>query len=190
MNKDLFCDLEVKSKDYSTLKSPEGEYENCVFRNCIFSETNLSKMAFSECIFEACNFSNAHLAGTTFQEVIFRDSKLIGLNFDQCSPFLLSFTFENCQLNFSSFFKLKLKNTIFRDCQLQQTDFSNANLSSAQFINCDLSGSIFLNTRLEKTDFSTSQNFSIDPEANFLAGAKFSTQNVQGLLNKYKIVIE
>ena len=68
-------------------------------------------------------------------------------------------------------------------------DFSDADLSSAEIINCNLSGAIFFNTRLEKTDFSTSENFSIDPENNFITGAKFSSGNVHGLLDKYKIKI-
>ncbi|NJW54838.1 pentapeptide repeat-containing protein, partial [Salinimicrobium oceani] len=103
--------------------------------------------------------------------------------------FLLSFSFENCILNYSSFFKLKLKKIIFKGCRLQEVDFSEADLSGASFDQSDLSGAIFYSSRLEKADFSTAEHFSIDPENSLITGAKFSTHNLQGLLNKYKIEI-
>ncbi|MHA6280930.1 pentapeptide repeat-containing protein [Salinimicrobium sp. CAU 1759] len=84
---------------------------------------------------------------------------------------------------------MKIKSTSFTGCKLVQADFSDADLSSAVFRGCDLSGAIFFNTRMERTDFSTSENFSIDPENNIITGAKFSTAQLHGLLEKYKIDI-
>lgn len=68
-------------------------------------------------------------------------------------------------------------------------DFSSCNLTSVKFDSCDLSKSIFENTNLEKTDFTTAVNFSIDPENNNLNKAKFSNDNLRGLLNKYNLDI-
>ncbi|WP_228913582.1 pentapeptide repeat-containing protein [Salinimicrobium sediminilitoris] len=113
----------------------------------------------------------------------------MGLNIYECDPFLLSFSFESCLLSFSSFSRLKIKNTSFKDCKLIQADFSETDLTSADFTNCDLSGAIFYNTRLQKADFATSQNFSIDPEINDIKEAKFSLENIPGLLEKHKIKI-
>jgi len=48
---------------------------------------------------------------------------------------------------------------------------------------------VFENTILEKVDFSTSFNYSIDPEMNKIKKAKFSLPEVIGLLNKYDIEI-
>ena len=58
------------------------------------------------------------------------------------------------------------------------------------FSECDLSKTLFENTNLSKCDFRTSFNYSIDPDKNKIAKAKFSAQNVSGLLDKYNIVIE
>ena len=44
--------------------------------------------------------------------------------------------------------------------------------------------------KLEKVDFRTSYNFVINPEENKLQGAKFNRISIDGLLSKYKIVIE
>ncbi|MHB1107356.1 MAG: pentapeptide repeat-containing protein [Lutibacter sp.] len=85
---------------------------------------------------------------------------------------------------------MKLKNTKFNKCKLQEVDFSETDLTNASFNNCDLIGSIFNATILEKADFRTSYNYSIDPEINRLKKAKFSLQGVVGLLGKYQIEIE
>jgi len=90
-------------------------------------------------------------------------------------------------LNFSSFYNLKIKKTQFDTCKLKQVDFVNADLSEAKFYNSDLTASIFENTNLEKADFATAFNFSIDPEKNKITGAKFSANNLAGLLDRYKL---
>jgi hypothetical protein len=43
---------------------------------------------------------------------------------------------------------------------------------------------------MEKTDFTSAVNYSIDPEINKLAKAKFSLNGIKGLLEKYNIDIE
>jgi uncharacterized protein YjbI with pentapeptide repeats len=115
---------------------------------------------------------------------------MLGLQFDHCNPFGLAFSFENCQLNHSTFFQLHLRKTVFKDCQLREIDFSEADLSNANFFDCDLSQAIFQNTNLEKADFRSSFNYVIDPENNRLKGARFSAAGISGLLEKYQIIIE
>ncbi len=86
--------------------------------------------------------------------------------------------------------KLRLKNTLFADSQLQEVEFIETDLTNASFKNCDLYKSVFEKTRLENADLRTAWRFSIDPEINFIQKAHFSTQNVVGLLDKYKIKID
>ena len=134
--------------------------------------------------------SMAKLGKTAFKDVKFKDCKLLGLHFDHCDEFLFQVDFENCTLNLASFYKVKLKNTRFKNSTLQETDFTEADLSSALFENCDLAKVVFDNTILEKADLRTSYNYSIDPEANKIKKAKFSRAGVAGLLDKYDIEIE
>lgn len=168
----------------------KGEYDNCGFNQCDFSNSNLSGYKFTDCLFNSCNLSLTKLDKTTFQQVHFKNSKLLGLRFDTCNEFGLSFSFEGCQLNHASFYKTKIKKTIFKNSQLEAVDFANAVLTEAVFENCDLTQAVFDQTHLEKADFRTATNYTIEPENNTIKKAKFSLQGVVGLLEKYNIVIE
>jgi uncharacterized protein YjbI with pentapeptide repeats len=132
----------------------------------------------------------AKLHKTTFREVKFKNCKLLGLHFDDCNDFLISFDFEACLLNFSIFQQLKLKSTRFKGCKLVEVDFSGSDLSSSVFTDCDLSGATFENTNLEAADLRSAWNFVIDPEKNKLAKARFSKENLLGLLGRYNIKVE
>lgn len=168
----------------------KGEYENCNFYNCDFSNANFSDFKFIECRFEACNISLLKLNATAFREVTFQDCKMLGLHFEDCNPFGLALAFENCSLNHSSFYKLKIKNTIFKNSQLEECDFTEADLSHSVFENSNLLCAIFEQTNLEKCDFRSAINYSIDPENNRIKKAKFSAIGLYGLLHKYDIEIE
>ena len=63
-------------------------------------------------------------------------------------------------------------------------------LQNAIFENCDLKKTIFDRTNLEKVDFKTAFNLDINPQENKLKDAKFSKQNVVGLVSIYKVIIE
>ena len=190
MNDNFIENRTFKGKDYTLNGFPKGEYDNCTFINCNFSNLHLSNNEFVECNFEVCNFSNSNIKNTSFKEVIFSTCKLVGLNFSECNPFLLAFSFKNCQLNLASFYQLKLKNTKFINCNLQEADFAEADVSNSTLDNCDLKRAIFENTNLEKVDLKTSYNYSINPETNNIKNAKFSLNGIAGLLEKYNISIE
>lgn len=168
----------------------KGEYENCIFNSCDFGNHDLSGFKFTDCVFNNCNLSLARLDKAAFRDVIFRDCKMLGLRFDACNPLGLSVSFDGCQLNHSSFYKTKIKKTVFRNSQLLETDFAEADLSGGVFDNCDLALAVFDRTVLEKADFRTSYNYSIDPETNRIKKARFSITGVSGLLDKYDIDIE
>jgi fluoroquinolone resistance protein len=166
-----------------------GDYENCTFQNSDFANADLSGIGFIDCRFSSCNLSTIKLGQTAFRDVVFKDCKMVGLHFEHCNDFLFAAGFQNCVLNFSSFYKLKLKKTIFKDCNLQEVDFTEADLSSSIFDYCDLNKAIFDNTVLEKTDFRTAYHYIIDPQSNKLKKAKFSKDGLDGLLHKFDIII-
>lgn len=115
---------------------------------------------------------------------------MLGLHFDHCDPFGLSFRLEGCILQHASFYQLKLKKSIFKNNQFQEADFTECDLSGAILENCDFKGAAFDNSLLEEADLRTSFNYSIDPEKNKLKKAKFSLTQIRGLLDKYDICIE
>ena len=168
----------------------KAEYENCIFHNCDFSDSDLKGIIFTECEFKGCNLSMVKPFGSAYKAVRFMDCKILGLHFELCNPLLFEVSFENCALDFSSFFKQNLKKTGFINCSLKGVDFTESNLSGATFDNCDLFDAKFDNTILEKSDFRTALNYAFDLEKNAVKGAKFSKDGVIGLLYKYKLDIQ
>lgn len=176
--------------DYTTEILAVADYEGCRFINCNFSHADLSDIHFIDCAFTSCDMSLAKLHKTAFRDIQFKDCKLMGLHFYNGNNMLFSAGFDNCILNFSSFYKMNLKKTEFKNCTLHEADFTEADLTSAMFHNCDLLKATFENTILEKADLRTSFNYSIDPNINRIKKAKFSIPAVIGLLDKYDIQIE
>lgn len=190
MEKPFISDREFQGMDYTHMRLPKGEYEQCTFTGCNFSNGFLDNSIFRECEFRECNISNANLVHATFTETTFITCKMIGLRFETCDGLFMSFSFDNCNLSYCSFYGLTLKNIRFDTCNLQEADFTNADLSGALFNHCNLDRAQFNNTTLVKADFSTAQNFTIDPGENKIFKAKFSIKGLPGLLSKYGIVID
>jgi len=190
MNKPYIEDKIFERTDFAENALIKADYEHCIFVNCNLLNADLSDINFSECKFNGCDISLANISRTALRNIKFKDCKLLGLHFENCNPFLFTVDFENCILNLSSFYKLKLKKTKFKSSSLQEVDFAETDLSSSLFDNCDLAGATFDNTVLERVDFRTSYNYSIDLEKNRIKKAKFAMAGIAGLLNKYDIEIE
>jgi len=173
--------------DYSANKTIAREYDSCHFLNCNFSGTNLSDVVFADCEFENCNLSSAKIKDTSFQQVDFKSCKMLGLQFDECNEFGLSFSFEDCVLNHCSFYKTNIPKTIFSGCQLKEVDFTQAALTQASFNDSDLTQATFSKTDLRKAKFQTAINFSIDPTQNNINKAQFSLTNIKGLVDCFGI---
>jgi fluoroquinolone resistance protein len=99
------------------------------------------------------------------------------------------FLLINASLITQTFFKTKIKNTVFKNTQLIDVDFTQADLTKSIFDNCNLEGATFDHTVLEKSDFRTSYNYIIDPDNNKIRRAMFSVSGIVGLLAKYDIDI-
>lgn len=166
----------------------DNEYYKCTFESCDFSEMEIDNTVFEDCTFKLCNFSLAKLFGI-FRDVKFTECKMLGADFTKIGKFATSFTFEKSRLDYVSFAGLKMRKTVFRDCNLSNAYFDEADISSSLFQNCDLSYTSFDNTNLEKVDFSTSYNFSINPVANRLKGAIFPENGLRGLVSHLNIKI-
>ena len=173
--------------DYHGQKIRDKEFDACTFIRCNFSDSDFFKTKFIDCKFIDCNLSNAVLAETGLQTVMFKNCKLIGLDFQYCSDFLLALEFEDCQMDFSSFFQMKIPETKFNRCKLEGADFIETDLTKASFEECNLLEVKFENTTLERVNFQTAYNFRVDPELNKIRKAKFSRTNLEGLLVKYQL---
>ncbi len=183
-------DKTFKGQDFTKNRLPKAEYENCIFEGCDFSNSYLDNQNFLECEFIDCNLSNANITHTTFNEVLFSSCKMIGLKFETLNDFLIAFRFKDCTMNLCSFYQMELKNQQFDHCKLIETDFIETDLTASVFDACDLQNARFEDSNLEKVDFRTSLNIGFNPNKNHIKKAKFSKENVLGLLNDFDIIIE
>src|SRR5438309_2203274 len=103
---EIFEKLNFKEKPLE-----KGSYEYCQFTNCDFYTADLSEINFVECSFTGCNLSLARLDKTVFRDVQFRECKMLGLRFYECNEYGRTFSFDNCQLNQSSFYQSKIRKT-------------------------------------------------------------------------------
>lgn len=175
---------------YVDKKINNREFEDCVFKNCDLSNSDFSYSTFMDCEFVDCNLAMTKLSGTSLKGVQFKNCKLLGIQFHECDDFLFNVNFQECVLDYSSFANKKMPKTKFNSCSLIEVSFVGTNLTSSVFDNSNLDGAIFNDTQLARTDLSKASNFKIDPEFNPMKKAKFSTQGIIGLLDKYDIKIQ
>jgi uncharacterized protein YjbI with pentapeptide repeats len=71
-----------------------------------------------------------------------------------------------------------------------QYDFMASDLTEVLFDNCNLRRAVFIDTIANKADFSTSYDYTFDPEKNKIKKAIFSVDGLKGLLEKYDIVVK
>lgn len=176
--------------DYAEKQLRNREFIRCEFIKCDFGKSDLKGNDFEDCTFTDCNFSLADIQGAGFRTAVFVGCKMLGVAFTQCNPFAFSVSFDQCHLDYSNFYGVKLRKTLFKSTSLKEVEFAEADLTDSQFIDCDLSAANFSNTILDKADFRTAINYSIDPERNKLKKARFSSLNLGGLLHKYDLVFD
>jgi uncharacterized protein YjbI with pentapeptide repeats len=190
MNIPFVTEKQFKGEDFTSTRLERAAYEECTFERCQFQNGFLDNQHFMECEFLACDLSNTNVKHCIFNSIIFKECKLLGLRFEDLNDSLLSLQFYDCQLDFASFFQLKIRNTVFKNCTLIETDFTETDLTGASFNGSNLDRTIFDETILDKVNFCEAHNFTIDPERNSLKKAKFSKDGLLGLLHKYDIDIE
>lgn len=180
----------VEDQTFKNLKSlKKDQYECCDFYNCDFSNLNFFNFSFEECNFYSCNFSNANLNMIAIKSCLFKDSKMMGLKFQDINTFIFQAKFEKCQLDYSSFTGLKCEGFQFTDYKMHGVDFSGTNLEEAIIANCDLQEALFENTNLKKTDLTYSYNFSINPQINTIKELKVSREFIEGITDYFGIKV-
>ncbi len=174
-----YAEKELVGREFDYCNFKQVDFSNCKIQNCIFSD----------CVLEDCNLSLAQLINTGLSSVKFKNCKLLGVDFIKVRDFSFAVSFDHCILDYASFSRKKLRNTIFKKCRMQEVSFQESDLTGSIFADCDLSRTSFNDTILNEVDFTSAYNFSIDPERNKIKKAKFSVAGLQGLLEKYNLVV-
>ena len=130
------------------------------------------------------------MGDTAFRDVEFVDCEMMGLHFEDCNSFGFSIDVKHSVLNHSSFYQVDLRKSKFTNVAFEEVEFTEANLSKLVLSDCDFGGAHFERSILELCNFSTARNFSINPIENSIKKAKFSRENISGLLDIFDISIE
>lgn len=166
-----------------------SEFESCTFSNCNFCEATFLAVVFIDCTFINCNFESAKINYVSLRTVHFIACNLSSINFAMVDQFIFEVHFSDCLLDFSKFYSLKLKNTVFANCSMIAMDFMNADMTKVNFDGCDLYQAVFDKTNLNQADFRTSRNYSFNPAKNKVKKAIFSKDGLAGLLKSHDIVV-
>lgn len=166
------------------------DFEGCLFEHCDFSACTFVGVTFIDCTFSNCNFNSAKINYVAFRTAYFNKCKIKEVNFAMCDKLIFEIHFKDCFLDFSKFYTLKIKGTTFTDCSIIAVDFMSADLTEVLFDRCDLYRSEFDKAIANKADFSTSYNYTIDPEKTKIKKAVFSIEGLKGLLSKHDIMVQ
>ena len=121
MEKILHEDKKFENVDYTEKQLLNREFINCEFAGCNFTKADLSNNDFMDCNFKGCNFSLTSLQNSGVKNCKFFGCKVMGIDFSKCNSFLFSVSFQECHLDYSSFFQMKMKKTNFIDCSLKES---------------------------------------------------------------------
>ena len=187
---EYFVDIEYNNSTFTQQEANFKEFECCTFSNCNFSQCVFVAVTFIDCTFNNCIFNEAKINYAAFRTVIFNQCVIKDVNFAMCDKFIFEIAFNDCILDFSKFYTLKLKKTTFTNCSLIAVDFMSTDLTEVVFDNCDLYRAEFAKATASKASFKTSRNFSIDPTTTKIKKAIFTMQGLTGLLDKYDIIIQ
>ena len=166
------------------------EFECCVFTNCDFSSCNFMAITFIDCVFNDCNFNGTKINHTAFRTATFNQCQIKEVNFAMCNKLIFEIGFNDCILDFSKFYTLKIKGTLFSNCSLIAVDFMATDLTEVVFENCDLYRAEFGKAIANKANFKTSHNYTIDPTTTKIKKAVFSRAGLKGLLFRHDILVQ
>ena len=181
--------IELTPRDFS-FQPDNTEFSNISFTGFDLSYSDLGLYEFCNCKFISCNLSMVKLNNTLMDGVEFVNCKLMGVDFSKCSRYVFTVRFTKSVMSYSLFERNRMAKSVFHGCVIHEASFSDTDLSEAKFIDCDLSLTQFTACNLTRCDFRSSVNYCINPAVNKVKKARFSYDQIVGLLSSYDIIIE
>ncbi|MCP3660205.1 MAG: pentapeptide repeat-containing protein [Bacteroidetes bacterium] len=193
-----FNDIEYSEKVFEDIILTKDEiiskeFYDCNFIKCDFSESFLQNCKFYDCNFENSNLSSVKIKNSAYSNTSFKNSKLVGINWTEATwertQLYRPINFFECNISYSTFLAMKLKEIEIIGCLAKDVDFREADLTEANFKETNLVDSLFLNTNLTKTNFRNAKNYTIDITINKVKQAKFTLPEAMALLYSLDIQI-
>jgi fluoroquinolone resistance protein len=130
-----------------------------------------------------------------FNDVEFTRSKLIGIDWTTTDSSgvnraLFSVSFEDCVLDYCSFYGLTVAKTKLTRCSAIGVELSEADLRETDCSGTDFAQARFSRANLERANFVGALNYGIDPLDCRIKGARFSLPEAALLLTSLGVVIE
>lgn len=168
-------------------------FESCEFiglRPTPGERLRLTGLRFEDCTFRDCDFNGATLGETAFQDCTFEECKLSGLRWDEVRALNFACTWRRCNLSFGVFTGRDLTHCTFKDCKMEEVDLERTVCDGLAFDGCELSGAQWSGASCLKSDFRASQGLTLDPTQVRLRGARFTTENLRGLVAHHGITVD
>ncbi len=190
-NNAIYLSQTFNEIDASNFELEGIEFDDCTFIKCDFSDGFFKKCKLSDCSFEHCNLSNIKVNYSRFLNVNFEHCKLIGVDWSKAHwPNITSFAalkFQQCILNYSSFFALHLQEITIEECKAHEVDFRSGNFTDANLSYTNFTGALFNHTKLNRCNFKEASHYHIDVLNNDIHGAKFCRFEAVSLLESLGI---
>lgn len=189
-----YSDVTFKNLEQTHDRIEGTRFADCTFNGCNFSETVFQSCRFLDCDFIDCTMKMTTVPGTTLARVGFKRCSLLGVNWTEAdweawSTKLSRITFADCDLKYSVFFALELKQLKLTNCTAHEANFAEADLTDADFAGTDLQGAIFLRTNLTRANFVGASHYALNLNDNPSKGAKFALPEAVNLLYHMDITI-
>lgn len=98
--------------------------------------------------------------------------------------------FEECVLDYATFFGLDLREARFTGCSAKEVDFAEARMTGVDCSGTDFTRATFAHTDLARSDFRGARNYRISPTANTVKKAHFSLPDALALLAEFDVKVE
>lgn len=148
--------------DFYKIEIRKSIFDNCIFQNCSFE-----KASFIDVVFKSCDLSNSIFTESYFERCQFVSCKCVGI--DMNDTVIKQTTFEQSNLQFSSFNKAKMT-----DASFSHIDFTEASMAEAKLLRFAAAESIFIKNNFFKTMLA-----GVDFTVNELAAPMISTPPVE-----------
>ncbi len=176
------------------LQLRDVEFEGCRFERCRLNNAVLHRCRLVDCRFDGCDLSGVRLPSTDLREVRFLRTKLVGVDWTELGASeparaLLSFSFEDCVLDYGNFKGMRLKEITMQGGTARQVELAECDLRGANLRGLDLEGATFQHTNLQGADLRDARHYAIDPTTNRIRGLKLSLPEALALLQPFGVEI-
>lgn len=179
--------LELNETTFDSIEFLECRFENCDIENSLFRYCK-----FTDCIFSKCRIINPIFDNCSMTSSNFIECRLFGVNWNELESYMVSPIehLQKCQIKYNNFVGENYSKFLFEYNDILESLFADCNLENSNFSNCNLDKTEFFRCNLKKASFENSYGYIVDVLNCNLKEAVFSFPEVTNLLNGLGIVIK